>query len=312
MRYTRYKSTRLIAFLVVIVVATFGCGGRVNLSNLTADQLFQHGKEKYQKKKYIRAIEAFQAVVYNYPGATLVDTAQYYLALSYFGQKDYILAGAEFNRLANNYPASTYFEHALFMRAVCFFEGTPHHYGLDQTDLETAIRQFEDFLIDYPESELLPDAQKYLLEARSRKAKKFYSNGVVYEHMGAYNAAEAYFQKVIDDYTDTEFGPRATFMRAEMLFKSRKYDKARGRFADFITVFPVHEWVPKAIQRREESTFKAGEAAARSGDTARALELFELFINEYPQSKRFDKANERLGELRQPAAASGGSEDADS
>ena len=75
-----------------------GCGGRVALSNQTAGQLYQAGKEKYDRKKYLSAIEYFQAVVYNHPGESVVDTAQYFLAMSYFGDKNYELSRVEFNR----------------------------------------------------------------------------------------------------------------------------------------------------------------------------------------------------------------------
>lgn len=185
-------------FLAFVSFKTISCGGSVSLATLSATELFELGKEKYEGKKYIKAVEIFQAIVYNYRGESIVDTAQYYLALSYFGAKEYELAQVEFTRLVLNYPSSVYFAHAIFMKAVSFFEATPSHYGLDQADLVTAIKQFEDFIIDYPESELIPDTQKYLLVARTRMAKKFYASGIVYSRMRAYRAASIYFQKVVD------------------------------------------------------------------------------------------------------------------
>ena len=117
--------SRFIAWCVVslgLVLLADGCGGSKSLANMNAHQLFELGKKEYDKKKYLKAIELFQTVVYDYPGESIVDTAQYFLALSYFGNKEYELSAVEFNRLIVNYPSSAYFEHAIFMKAVSAFE----------------------------------------------------------------------------------------------------------------------------------------------------------------------------------------------
>jgi outer membrane protein assembly factor BamD len=181
----------IIAILLLALVWTgstvlTGCGGgSASLANLSSEQLYTLAREKYDNEKYTQAIEAFQQLVYNFPGQSIVDTAQYYLAMSYFGNEAYELAAVEFNRLLINYPASAYATQAQLMRAVSTFESTPDHYGLDQSELPEAIDQLEDFIIDHPESELVQDANAYLLLARTRLAKKYYYAGVTYTRMGA-------------------------------------------------------------------------------------------------------------------------------
>ncbi|MEW5993907.1 MAG: outer membrane protein assembly factor BamD [Candidatus Zixiibacteriota bacterium] len=284
--------------LLSLALALNGCGGAVSLTDKGPHELFEMGLAQYEKGRYYKAIELFQAVVYNYPGDPVVDTAQYYLGLSYFGNKDYELAGVEFNRLAANYPSSAFFEHAIFMRAVSFFESTPKHYGLDQSDLEKAIQQFEDVIIDFPESDLVPDARKYLLKARTRMAKKYYSSGVVYSRMQAYDAAKVYFQKVIDEFTDTEFGAQATYKYAEMDYRLGNYDDAHKRFRDFTVVFPNHKWVDKARKRAVESAFRSAEQAYRQGDYALAQQRLEKLQQEYPNNGYTDKIEDYLREIR--------------
>ncbi len=266
---------------------------------MSAQELLQRGKQAHEKKKYFKAIKLFETVVYNYPGASIVDTAQYYLALSYFGNDEYEVAGVEFNRLILNYPSSVYFEHAVFMKAVCAFESTPKHYGLDQTELQNAIKQFEDFLIDFPESQLREDASAYLLTARTRMAKKSYENGVVYNRVRAFEAAKIYFQKVIDDYTDTEFAPKASFQYAEIEFKLGRFDQARRKFEDFRTVFPQHKWVHKASRRIIEAAFKSGEAAFKKEDYALAERKLQAFQENYPNNGWTKKADKYLKKIQE-------------
>ncbi|RME28354.1 MAG: outer membrane protein assembly factor BamD, partial [Candidatus Zixiibacteriota bacterium] len=264
------------------------------------------GKQQYQDHKYLKAIESFQSIVFNHPGAAVVDSAQYYLGLSYFGNKEYALAGVEFNRLLLNYPSSAYAENAQFMKAVCFFEGTPRDYALDQSELQKAIRQFEEFIIDHPDSDLLPDAQAYLNKAKERLARKYYEAGIVYKRLHAYKSAKIYFQKVVDDFTNTPYGALATYEIADAAFKMHKYDEAARLFANFAVVFPKHEKVAEARRHEVEAAFRAAKVAYDNGKYSDAASRFEKFLEKYPDSKKANDARKYLEKLKQelPVASS--------
>ncbi|MDH3891590.1 MAG: outer membrane protein assembly factor BamD [candidate division Zixibacteria bacterium] len=293
----------LLALLSIATIIGPGCGGPRPLSKMTARELFEEGSKKFQKRKYLRAIEIFQACVYNFPGDEIVDSAQYYLALSYFENDEHEVAQVEFNRLVLNYPSSVYLEQSVFMRAACFFEATPRHHGLDQSELETAIRQFEDFIIDFPESESVNDARAYLLVARSRLARKYYDAGIVYSRIAAYQAAQIYFQKVIDDFTDTEYAPLATYEFAVMDLKQDKFTEAQSGFKDFQTVFADHEKAERAHQHEIEAAFKPGQAAFKKGEFTTAREKLEAFKVAYPNHKLTGKADKYLRKIAERMAA---------
>ncbi len=287
----------IIVCISLLSLALMSCGGKQSLNTLTSAELFKLGTEKYEQEKYIKAIEHFQTLVYNYPGESVVDTAQYYLALSYFGDKEYEIANVEFNRLAVNYPASTYAEDAIFMKAVCLYKGTPTHYGLDQSDLLVSIKQFEEFIIDFPESNVIVEAQSYLLEAHTRLARKYYNSGVVYDRIGTYKSAEIYFQIVVDEYTDTEYAPLATFGLAEMKFKLKEYKLAKEKFSDFMIVFKDHFLVEKAKEYIEKAAFSAGELSYKKKEFPEALEYFQAYVTEFPSHKHTKKATEYIQKI---------------
>ncbi|HEX2896560.1 MAG TPA: outer membrane protein assembly factor BamD [candidate division Zixibacteria bacterium] len=274
-----------------------GCGGTAQTTNRTALELFALGKKAFDDKKYVLSIEYFQTIVLNHGGVSFVDTAQYFLATSYFENHDYTVAGVEFNRLALNYPSSVYFENAIFMRAVCYFEGTPKHYGLDQTELQKAIDQLEDFIIDFPESELISDARAILAQARGRLAKKYYQSAVVYKRIGAYVAAQKYFQVVIDDYTDSEFAPKALFEFAEVNLKLKKFSEAQAGFENFATIFKENKLAPKAMELAREAAFNGGVVAYDKGDFPAAKERFESFLKDYPDDRRVGAARDYLARI---------------
>lgn len=313
------ETIRGVILLTALAILASGCGGSKPLTGMTAHELFAEGKAKYDGKKYFKAIEYFQAVVYNYPGESIVDTAQYYLSLAYYGNEDYALAQVEFNRLALNYPSSVYFESAMLLRAVCSFESAPGHYGLDQTEAEDAIKMLEDFIVDFPESQYLPDAKKYLLVARTRMARKLFSAAVVYARIDDYDAAEVYYQAVIDNYTDTEYGAKATFGYAECELARKNYDEANTRFESFRTVFPDNPLTGKALTMAAKAAFKGCELAVRKPDSQSAREKLQRYIDTYRDvdKGKFKKASQYLEELNktgsgQPQVENAESQDRDS
>ena len=274
-----------------------GCGGAANLANKTALELFTMGKKAYDDKKYIQSTNYFQAIVYNHGGESFVDTAQHYLAMSYFGNKDYGVAAVEFNRLALNYPSSVYFENGIFMRAVCYYETSPGHQGLDQTEMLKALGQLEDFVIDFPESPLVVQARQYLALGNGRIAKKYYESGLVYKRIGGYTAAQKYFQIVLDDYTDSEQAPKSLFEIAEINLKLNKYPEARAGFDNFVTLFSGHELARKAAGGSREAAFKNGVLAFNKGELGAAKERFEIFIKDFPDDNRVGSAKEYLSKI---------------
>lgn len=279
------------------VLAIFACGGPRKLDQMSAHELLDYGKEKYEKSKYLRATELFQALVYNFPGEALVDTAQYYLGLSHFGNKDFELAGIEFNRLILNYPSSEFFENAIFLKAVCFYKSTPTHFGLDQTSLKEAIKQFEDFLVDFPESDVIPDVQEFLLVTRSRMAHKIYESGMVYSHLRAWEAAKTYFQKVIDGYTETDWGAHALYRYAEMEYNLGRYDEAGSRLESFLALFPEHGLIEKVRKLIIKSAFTAGRADFESGSYDSARDRLNSFREAFPEHKMAKKAEKYLRQI---------------
>ena len=301
-----------LIIIVALIAMVLGCGGSKSTGEMSAHELLDAGRIAYEKGKYLKAIELFQACLYNFPGRASVDTAQFYLALSYFGNDEYEVSQVEFNRLTLNYPASAYFEQALYMRAVCYFESAPDHHGLDQESAHTAIAQLEDFIVDFPESPVVGDAQKFLTTARTRLARKQYENGVVYSRMGAREAAIRYFQSVIDDYTDTDFAAKASYMLAEQQLALGQFDEAAQKYSDFQIVFPGHELVPKARYKAAEAAFKDAEVELRKENLESARAKLLKVQSDYPESKYSGKAADLLNEIAKLVPAVGLPQDAES
>ncbi len=230
---------------IIGILSILSCtSGKVLLAPTAHDQ-FNLAKKDFDEGKYLKSIEGFQKTIFNFPGATVVDTAQYYLAMSYYKNDEYELAAVEFNRLILSYPRSDFADDAQYMVGVSYMKNTPGHYALDQEDLKKAIKSLQDFIIDNPDSPLIQDAKDRILEARTKLAHKAYENGMTYFKMYAYEASEVYFQYVIDEYTDTPYAPKALYRLGEALYKEHKYKEAQEKFQQFVGLYPDHKLIDK-------------------------------------------------------------------
>jgi len=240
---------KFILFVAAVGLAAIwfsGCGMPSIKAAANALDQFDLAKAEYDEEHWLKAIEGFQKVIFNFPGATIVDTAQYYLAMSYYNNDEYELAAVEFQRLITNYPRSAYTTEAQFMAAMCYMENTPDHYALDQEDLKSAIALLRDFIIDNPDSPLVESARAVIGEGMDKLARKEYETASFYLRIYDLEAARIYFQHIIDNYTDTRYAPRALFGLSEVLYKESRMVEALEKFNHFLVIYPGSELVSKA------------------------------------------------------------------
>ncbi len=250
----------LALFVAAGMIVFSGCGGVTMKNYPSAELQYRQAFQEYQKENYLKAIDGFQKVIYNFSGASMVDSAQYFLAMSYYHQEEYYMAAAEFERLITTYPGSPFIDDGQYMAGVCYFKASPGHYGLDQEELGRAIEALTDFVTDNPESELVGDATAAIRDANERLAHKRYANGRMYFRLGYYEAAEIYFQTVIDEHTDTEWAARALYYLGEIKYKLKEYTEAKSALDNFLVVYPDHEYTEKAKKLLAKVDRKIAEA----------------------------------------------------
>ncbi len=249
----RFLAYLLSIFLISsIYVGIFSsCGSKATRPVLNLSDQFTVAKQYYDKKKYRQALEEFQKLIFNYPGATVVDTAQHYLASCYFYQKDYATAAGEFKKILSSYPNSQWLDEATFMIAVSDLkQSAPAQ--LDQKYTLLALDEFNDFLELYPNSPLVPEAQKKVLELRNKLAEKSFKTGYLYLRTKDYPAALLYFKIVLENYPDTNWAKTALFQIAEVNRLQNKIPEAVEVYKKFLETYPQDKLAGKCKERISE------------------------------------------------------------
>ncbi|MBN2012749.1 outer membrane protein assembly factor BamD [candidate division KSB1 bacterium] len=250
------KRLLIISLLAMFVLS---CSGRRPKETMSAKERLTYAMKKFKNGDYLDAKTEFRVIVLNFPGQSVVDTAQFYLAECHLKMKEYILAAAEYEKLIRMFPASKFTDDAQYKIGYANYELSPK-YSLDQTYTLKAIDELQRFAEEYPTSDLVNEANKLMLKCREKLAKKEYKTGELYRKMSYYEAAILYFESVLSNYYDTDYAEDAQFWLAECLRKDRDYGRAVEEYAKYLQKYPNSnrksqvQALLKDAQRSKEAT----------------------------------------------------------
>jgi len=253
-----------IGFLLLII----SCSGYEKLLKSHDYRLkYKKAMEFYAEEEYVKAATLLDQIAPVYRGTIKADTVFYYQAMSYYMQRDYILAGHHFSQLAKDYPNSVYAEEADYMTGYCYYKLSPKP-SLDQENTIKAMNTFQLFMIKYPDSPRVEEAQLLTEELRDKLVEKSYLNGKLYYDLGDYKAAIIALRNSLNDYPNTKHREELMFLilkSSYLLANNSIIQKRKERFQDtideyytFISEFPESKYRKEAERMYEEAMNIAG------------------------------------------------------
>ena len=253
----KFKSKILLIALLPLFLFLAGCSSSKEVTNLSAEDRFEIGKDKFDRKKYLDAIEDFKFILLQYPGSAVADDAQFYLAECYYNRGEYLLASSEYENLIRNYPSSEFVPMSRYKLGLCYYNLSPKS-QLDQTYTYKAIDALQGFIEYHPTSELVPDAEKKIHELINKLAKRDYETGLFYMRREFYKAAMIYFDSIIERYPDSDYLELAYAGKIECLLKREDYREAIRIAEEFERKFPSSELAEKVRKIKEEALSHVG------------------------------------------------------
>ncbi|HOP49173.1 MAG TPA: outer membrane protein assembly factor BamD [Ignavibacteriales bacterium] len=244
-----HKNTKVIIYLTTIFISMLlvSCSSTKDLTKLTPSQRLQKAIDNYNNKDYEEAVASFQSILIEFAGREVIDSAQFYLAMSRYMKEEYLLASYEFSKLIQNMPLSQFVPLSQYMLADCYFQLSPPM-PLDQKYTKKAIEEFQAFIDFYPNHPKVDEATKKIKSLNEKLAYKDYNAAYIYERMENYNAAIFFYSQVIENYHDTKYAPLALYNRIKVeLVKNRKAE-AKNDIANFKEKYPTHELYNKILE----------------------------------------------------------------
>jgi outer membrane protein assembly factor BamD len=168
----------------------------------------------YEKGKYSKAIRLFEQIAPSYGGKPQAEKMFYMYSRSLYNDKQYYTAGYQFEKFTAGYPRSAMLEEVSFLGAKSYYQLSPR-YSLDQTDTYKALDKLQAFINNFPNSQLMPEANLLVKELREKLEKKAFEIAKQYhttgEYFGDYNAAIKAFDNFIIDFPGTSLKEDALY-----------------------------------------------------------------------------------------------------
>jgi len=267
---------------------------------------YKQALKLFEEEKFKNAYQEFKKLLVHYPDAKEAAEAQYYLARCLEKFDKFYDAFLEYQKLIDSYPNSQRINEVVEREYNIgeYFLNKEHKewLGLSLYDFveHPSITIFGGIVNKVPHSEYAPRAQ--------------YKMGMILFQLGRYEEAREAFQKVIDNYSASEWGTSAKYQLAlatSKAFPGVDYDssylrEAASRLDEFIKDHPEAK-----ISFKAESQLKAlrNKEAKKALDTGWFYEnqdqyksgiiYYRKVVNNYPDSEYYDIAVERIEELEE-------------
>jgi outer membrane protein assembly factor BamD len=226
-----------IFILIFFSLLIIRCSSSIDTTNLGPEEKLAFAIKLYQDEDYEEAVKEFEAIIIQYPGSSILDDAQYYLAMTRYKRGEYILAAYQFSKLIKSMPSSEFLADSQFMLAECYYELSPH-YTLDQQYTKKAIEEYQAFIDFFPLNEKISLAENKIKELNDKLAKKEYESSRIYTKMDYYTAAFKYLDNVMELYHDTQYAPLALYDKIKLLLERERESDALAESKKFLEKFP--------------------------------------------------------------------------
>lgn len=199
--------------LLLVAISMVSCSQYQKVLNKgTVEDQYKMATELYEAKNYSKSIPLFEKITPSYRDKPQMERIQFMVADAHFQTKDYSLAAYYFDKFAKNYPKSSKKEEAEYYSALSYYKLSPR-YSIDQKDTYQAIEALQNFIVTYPNSEYVSDANKLLKELTVKLERKSFEIAKQFYLIEDYKAAITAFDNLMTDYLGTVYREEAMFLR---------------------------------------------------------------------------------------------------
>ena len=187
----------------LFIVFIFNCAGN-NIINNDLEKSLNKGIKLFSEKKYSKARDQFEFIIYNNPGSAIALKSQYYFAESLYMLENYNQASREYDKFIMLSQDSELVARAKFLICKCLYK-LSYDYDKDQNETNFTIDKIQYFLEEYPRTSHKIECEIMITDLRSTLAKKEIESGKLYLRTEKYDSALIYFNLVLIEYYDTKY-----------------------------------------------------------------------------------------------------------
>lgn len=219
------------------------------------DLKLKRADEYYKKENYVKAIQLYEELIPVFKGSEKAEEIYYYFTYCNYYSGDYSLSQYHFKNFTRQFPSSKHTEECLFMNAYCYYLSSPY-YSLDQTDTKNAIKEFQAFVDEYPESNRIDTCNILIDKLRYKLENKDYDLLKQYFNLSDYKASIACVKNFVKEYPGSKYIDEVYCLMIESYYllavnsipskKMERLDGAIESYLKFVDLYPKSKFLDKA------------------------------------------------------------------
>jgi outer membrane protein assembly factor BamD len=230
------------------------------LPDVPAEDLYNQGLGRLEKKDGPGAIKKFSAVEKQYPFTPWSKKALLMTAYAQYNSQQYDDAIGTANRYATLYPSDPDTAYVYYLAANSYYDQIPD-ISRDQERAEKALQLFTALVQKFPKSEYAPDARFKIQVTRDQLAGKEMSVGRFYLQRHNYTAAINRFREVLAKYQTTRHTEEALERLTEAYMGLGITNEAQTAAAVLGHNFPDSQWYKDAFALLQSGGLEPRESA---------------------------------------------------
>jgi outer membrane protein assembly factor BamD len=231
--------------LCLVIALALACAARKEPPDLTAEENYRLGMEKFDKKKYQDAIPYFQKILENYPFSLYAVKAELKIAESYFLDKKWVEALVHLNGFQELHPTNEEIPYVIWMKAVCYSEEF-RTIDRDVSSMVNSKRELLDLTARFPDSPYAQEAGEMLEQVNGRLAEHNFYVAHFYYRRADYRAALHRFQRILDEFPIEGVADRALYYIGKCHFFLREDAQAQEALGSLVARYPDSPYRSKA------------------------------------------------------------------
>ncbi len=213
-------------------------------------------EELFKKQKYGKAQDKLEEILSLCAGTGYMEQSQFLLAESYFNLEEWIEARGEYGSFVMNFPGSPFIETAEFRKAISSFN-IEFKVARDESNTTIAMRDFERYLSNYPDSPLRDSVNYYYGLLVERMAEKEFQTARLYYRMDKYQAAVIYLKEFLDTYKVSKRRKDAFKIIVDSYIELDQFEPARNYLTMMRGEFAGDDDMEKIFKKNEENIASA-------------------------------------------------------
>ncbi len=223
------------------------------------DLKLKRAGEYYAKGNYIKAEQLYAEIIPYFKSTEKAEEIYYYFAYCNYYMNDFSLAQYHFKNYSRQFPTSKHTEECLFMNAYCYYLTSPY-YTLDQTDTKNAIKEFQSFVDEYPESQRIDSCNKLVDILRFKLERKDYDQIKQYfnlaDYFNDYKAVIVASTNFFKEFPDSRYVQEVHYLKINSYYlmamksypekKVERLDGAIESYLKFVDLYPKSEFLVRA------------------------------------------------------------------